>query len=470
MSWTRKPNILLVSDSPSLDTGFGRVAREIGTTLVASGQYNVACIGCYAKANDHVIPFQVFPVYIGSGKPGEHGEHIYDEVVTKFKPDLVITIGEVWSVAYIANRARKHKLIAYLPIDGHPVNPRWHGTLAKFDQVILFGPFGIKGVQAMDSTLPLDAIPHGVDLEIFTPASDEERVTCKKMLTHGKFDFVVGCVARNTTRKRLDRLVKAFGSFVLPWTTCRACGLVTHRIEGTEIAACGNCHSDQLDHGKGKPDAYLYLHCIARDRMGFDLTVIANQHGLSGRVGMPVSMEEGIGCSDGVLANVYKGMDVFCLPTGGEGFGLPILEAMAAGLPCLVTNYSGHVDFAGGAAELIDVSEFVTMRHSNGMHALSDIIDTVRKLDRFYMEMDEFRRKWGPAYAGDIGAENVEGFFAAISVGKRLRTELGQSARQRAEMFGWSDVNQMWVQKINGILKYDPALAQTERAIHLEVI
>jgi glycosyltransferase involved in cell wall biosynthesis len=38
-----------------------------------------------------------------------------------------------------------------------------------------------------------------------------------------------------------------------------------------------------------------------------------------------------------LLANV----DAFVLPTRGEGWGLPIAEAMAMTLPVIVTNYSG---------------------------------------------------------------------------------------------------------------------------------
>jgi len=49
------------------------------------------------------------------------------------------------------------------------------------------------------------------------------------------------------------------------------------------------------------------------------------------------------------IAGLYKRADVKGLIslTRGEGFGLPLLEAAAAGLPVIATNWSGHLDFLG---------------------------------------------------------------------------------------------------------------------------
>ncbi len=45
------------------------------------------------------------------------------------------------------------------------------------------------------------------------------------------------------------------------------------------------------------------------------------------------------------LAALYRSCDAFVLPSRGEGFGLPYLEAMALGLPAIGTNWSGATDF-----------------------------------------------------------------------------------------------------------------------------
>jgi tetratricopeptide (TPR) repeat protein len=49
--------------------------------------------------------------------------------------------------------------------------------------------------------------------------------------------------------------------------------------------------------------------------------------------------------NDAELAGLYTACDCLVLPYRGEGFGLPIAEAMASGLPVIVTNYGAALDF-----------------------------------------------------------------------------------------------------------------------------
>ena len=54
------------------------------------------------------------------------------------------------------------------------------------------------------------------------------------------------------------------------------------------------------------------------------------------------------------LPGLYAGAELFCYPSLGEGFGLPILEAMGAGTAVLTSSVSSMPEVAGDAARLVD--------------------------------------------------------------------------------------------------------------------
>ena len=60
--------------------------------------------------------------------------------------------------------------------------------------------------------------------------------------------------------------------------------------------------------------------------------------------------------SDEDLLSLYNGAYCFVYPSLYEGFGLPILEAMACGIPVVTSNNSSIPEVAGDAAILINPS------------------------------------------------------------------------------------------------------------------
>eukprot|EP00741_Cyanophora_paradoxa_P004321 tig00000792_g4195.t1 len=51
------------------------------------------------------------------------------------------------------------------------------------------------------------------------------------------------------------------------------------------------------------------------------------------------------GVPDDEMPRIYKAADAFVLPSRGEGWGRPHIEAMAMGLPVIATNWSGNTEF-----------------------------------------------------------------------------------------------------------------------------
>lgn len=57
---------------------------------------------------------------------------------------------------------------------------------------------------------------------------------------------------------------------------------------------------------------------------------------------------------DDTLAALYSGARGFIYPSLYEGFGLPVLEAMASGCPVICSNAASLPEVAGDAALLVD--------------------------------------------------------------------------------------------------------------------
>ena len=45
------------------------------------------------------------------------------------------------------------------------------------------------------------------------------------------------------------------------------------------------------------------------------------------------------------VADLYRSCDIFVFPTKGEGWGFPLIEAAASGMPIITVAYSGHTEF-----------------------------------------------------------------------------------------------------------------------------
>jgi glycosyltransferase involved in cell wall biosynthesis len=77
-------------------------------------------------------------------------------------------------------------------------------------------------------------------------------------------------------------------------------------------------------------------------------------HALAGELGLTSRVHRVGAVTDAGLARLYSGALALGFPSFAEGFGLPVLEAMASGVPVLAREIPAARELAGDAAVLID--------------------------------------------------------------------------------------------------------------------
>lgn len=74
--------------------------------------------------------------------------------------------------------------------------------------------------------------------------------------------------------------------------------------------------------------------------------------------------------SDQILKGLYQSASIFAFPSLDEGFGMPLLDAMAQGVPILTSNISALPEVSGDAALLVDPADVSAI--AAGLRSLID--------------------------------------------------------------------------------------------------
>lgn len=97
-----------------------------------------------------------------------------------------------------------------------------------------------------------------------------------------------------------------------------------------------------------------------------------------------IDYENGVGLSDSEVEQAYESADIVTLCSTDEGFGLPIIEAQAKGIPVVTSDRSPMKDVAGGGAFLVDPENIESIRTGilaviNDSHLREDLVSRGRE-------------------------------------------------------------------------------------------
>jgi glycosyltransferase involved in cell wall biosynthesis len=292
-----------------------------------------------------------------------------NRVIEDFGPDVVVTSGPLFALGVMRQTALREFVVwvGYAFFEGSPLPTPLRAVLREMDRVAVASSWcyavlasGPRHEARLGS--PVRVIPLGVDTQTFYPRPDRNALRAAAGLAD---KFVIGCVARNDFRKQIPLLIKAFAAFA-----------------------------------ERHADAFLYLH-MDPDGPVWRLLDLIKRCRLEQRVAFTRGLAGPLGVGVHSLNAVYNLFDVMALPTMGEAFCLPVLEAMAAGVPVIATDCTAVTELLEGRGELVAVRDWLTLNWDNAEYALADVDDLLDKLERLYADAAlrmEYMRK-GRAFA-----------------------------------------------------------------------
>lgn len=261
-----------------------------------------------------------------------------------------------------------------LEVTGIP--PAWVEGCNRMDEVWVPASFNVETFRDSGVTVPIQVMPLGVDIDYFNPQITGFRPS-------SRYTFL--SVFEWGERKAPEVLLRAFA-----------------------------------DEFKESDDVLLLLSVFNRDpQVDVEREIALLDLPPSAPVVVLVNPRfEGY-----QMGSLYRSADCFVLPTRGEGWGMPVLEAMASGLPAISTDWSGIADFLhdgiGYPLRWNPVPAKARCPYYEGFGWAEPDAQHLRDLMRHVYEHPEEARAKGMAAAAEVAATRTWD-HAAAAVRDRL--------------------------------------------------
>ena len=407
-----KRRVLFIGEAAFLATGFSTYWQETIKRLHATGEFKIAEMGSYAHADDprcQQVPWKFYPVaparsnqkamqqYMGT-PTNQFGEGVFSDVCLDFKPDIVCMVRDWWMDEFVLRSPLRNNFkVIWMPtIDGEPQRELWLDSYKQCDRILTYSEYGmnlLRKTGRRGTELVTIASP-GADLEIFKPPDNKREH--KTRLGIDPDSIIIGTVMRNQKRKLYYDLIEAFAQWL-------------HKSKS----------KGHLDLAKR---TFLYLHTSYPD-VGYDISKAIRDFKLGNKVIMtylcgncqtaypsffagelmicrkcgkmaahPPNANHS--CPRNVLADIIKTFDLYVQYSICEGWGMPLTEAQACGVPTMAVRYSAMEDHLQNPTSIpIEVERFFweAIIETEQRRALPSNIDFVNKLDRFLKQSEAVR-------------------------------------------------------------------------------
>ncbi|MEM4530598.1 MAG: glycosyltransferase, partial [Thermofilaceae archaeon] len=270
--------------------------------------------------------------------------------VSEYKPDVVTILFSVWVEPYksfpriMQQLNSRVKVLVYAPFEYLTLSELFFESLLGAHLVLIPNRIGEAYMKLHVGEEFVWYVPHGYDPRVFKPLRRSEMTDVErqyydelKRVYDGRTVYLF--VGRNNLRKEIGTLIAAFR--MLPSRIRRESMLALYtRLQEVTPSTVGAS-------------------------LGWDIVRIAKKYGVDDRVFVFhnwASAEWGV--PDWLMNIVYNSADIYVHPSSGEGFGLPIIEAMAVGLPVIASANTSMLEFCGENEEYCLLAEPMVMLES----------------------------------------------------------------------------------------------------------
>ena len=409
--------VLLATNSAATRSSYGLVAKEIWTrVLAADPSIELVQHGWFHQPVEDV-PWEIYPTKNPNVHPNPdgsippvpdvYGADSFIEVVQKIRPDVVWGLGDPWMLEVQPRMKQQagYKYVFYCPVDSEPYTPRWGDMMAQADELVTITDYGREVLSQIPQlkSRHIHVIPHGVDPLVFNPVDKDTRKRYREDIGGGYVNddtFILGWIGKDQYRKQVWQLYELM--YYLhsgDYFTCEDCGKVT-RMEydaatraprdlnrlrlygpGYRYQHCWHCRSKNFKKASPRKNIVLWSHMRNAPATGYDMNHLAYIYKIDGSIFDASKCSDDRGLPNQAINYIYNCFDALIFPTGGEGFGLPVLESMACGVPVIYADYSGHTSFVkGGLATRVRAFPEIRTQRFRAMVDMDHLIANVIKL------------------------------------------------------------------------------------------
>ena len=374
----------MVNEFSYLSTGYSTYGRELLTRLHNSGKYEIAELATYIDHEDvrvRDIPWTVYcNAPVSPNSPNYNKEEVdrynadpinsfgawrFEDVCLSFQPDIVFDIRDYWMASFETMSPYRpyYNLVLMPTVDAEPQNEQWLSTYAAADVILTYQDWsGDVLVKETGGNINWQGSASPAADPCFQPLNDRSEI--KESLGLGPDINIIGTVMRNQRRKLYPDLFQSFRYYL-------------------DVT--------------GDKNTILYCHTSYPDR-GWDIPYLIMKYGLSSKIYFTYvcgTCGLSYGCTfqdaktvcprcngtETGLANVKRGVtpeglaaimnmfDVYIQYANSEGFGIPMVEAAACGVPVPASAGQAKGVAGDGAASVRDdASGPHPARHATGGH------------------------------------------------------------------------------------------------------